>query len=217
MHSIRPITVGRVLPPIDTLISGRPSSWIGMRVDWSSTKEPVPVFLGTFSAPTPDHGREVFLFGARYDLSEALVDGQSYAPGYFVEYFVVWEMPSKQWQVHRLLQRGGDTYREDEEQSRDCVDAKSIKQLRTLCADKPPKWKRSEAHWPICDEKPMIFLGQLALPDTKVARELFTWNTNVYLFFMQRQGSIAFKVFEQASDFQTAEEHYASEDTNEKL
>ena len=56
------------------------------------------------------------------------------------------------------------------------------------------------------------FLDQLALPDTDLTRAMFTWNTNVFLFEASVGSRDTFKVVEQQSDLQTAEEHYATEE-----
>ena len=60
--------------------------------------------------------------------------------------------------------------------------------------------------------KPMTVLDQLALPDTDLTRAMFTWNTNVFLFEANVGSRDTFKVVEQQSDLQTAEEHYATEE-----
>lgn len=198
------------MPPVDSLIPARPTSWQGMRIEWSSGAAPVPVFLGKLPASDAGVGSGLYIFGARYELSDALIDGQSLGPGYFVEYFVVWEKSVREWAVHRLLQHQSVTFSEVDE-PRDYVAAKAVVDRKALCPNGPPRWKDSEAVWPTCDKKPMTFNGQLALPDTKVARDLFTWGLNIYLFSAQRGGSMFFKIVGQETDFQTAEEHYASE------
>ncbi len=198
------------MPPVDSLISARPASWQGMRIEWSSSAAPVPVFLGKLPAANAEGGGELYIFGARYELSDALIDGQLLGPGYFVEYFVVWEKSPGEWDVQRLLQHRSVTYSEIDE-PRDYVAAESVTDQEALCLNDMPRWKGSEAEWPTCDKRPMLFHGQLALPDTKVARDLFTWGVNIYLFSAQRGGSRLFKIVEQETDLQTAEEHYASE------
>ena len=184
--------------------------WQGMRIEWSSTSAPVPVFLGKLPAANAEGSGELYIFGARYELSDALIDGQSLGPGYFVEYAVVWEKSPGEWTARRLLQHQSVTFSEADE-PRDYVAAKCVTDRKALCPNGPPRWKDSEAVWPTCDKKPMTFRGQLALPDTKVARDFFTWGVNIYLFAAQRSGSSVFKIVGQEAEFQTAEEHYASE------
>ncbi len=57
----------------------------------------------------------------------------------------------------------------------------------------------------------MRFLGQLALTDSAVARNLFTWGVNAYLFSAQADDELLFQLFEQEANLQTADEHYADE------
>jgi hypothetical protein len=210
MKSVRPIAVGSVMPPISALISKKPRSWQGMPIDWSSDAAPVPVFLGKLSAVKAEGCGEVYVFGARYELADALIGGQSLGPGYFVEYFVAEERSPGEWSIHRLLQRQSVTFSEGDEPG-DFVAADSVADKKVLCLDGLPKWKGSEAVWPTYGKKPMRFYGQLTLPDTKVARELFTWGMNIYLFSTQRDDSTIFKIVAQETDFQAAAEHYASE------
>jgi hypothetical protein len=210
MHSVWPIAVGVVMPPVESLVQARPISWQGMRIEWTSRAAAVPVFLGKLPASDAEGGRELFIFGARYKLSEALIDGQSLGPGYFVEYFVVREESVGKWVVHRLLQHQSVTFCEADEPG-DYAAASLVVDRNTLCQGGPPRWKHSEAVWPTHDQKPMTFRGQLTLPDTQVARDLFTWGLNIYLFSAEPVRSIVFKIIEQETDFQTADEHYASE------
>jgi hypothetical protein len=186
-----------------------------MRIEWSSKADPVPVFLGKLPASDAQGCSGLYIFGARYELSDALIDGQSLGLGYFVEYFVIWEKSVGEWAVHRLLQHQSVTFSEVDE-PRDYVAAKVVADRKALCPNGLPRWKDSEAVWPTCDKKPMTFHGQLALPDTKVARDLFTWGLSIYLFSAQRHGSIFFKIVGQEADFQTAEEHYVSESGDSK-
>lgn len=209
MKSIRPVVVGTVVPPIASLISVRPSSWLGMRIGWTSESAPVPVFLSRLHGADVV-GAELYVFGARYELSDALIDGQSLGAGYFIEFFVVWEEAPGRWTVRRLLQHQSITFSETGE-SGDYIAAEDIRDQMLLCSRELPIWKTSEAVWPTCGDRPMKFVGQFSLPDTKVARDLFTWGENIYLFWAQTGSSVVFKIVEQEADFQTADEHYASE------
>jgi hypothetical protein len=57
----------------------------------------------------------------------------------------------------------------------------------------------------------MCFVGQVALPETKLTRALFTWGMNVYLFWKLVNGQDCFKLVEQGVGSQSAEDHYATE------
>lgn len=181
-----------------------------MRIEWSSKAAPVPVLLGKLPAHDTEDGGELYIFGIRYELSAALIDGESLSAGHFVEYVVVWRNSAGDWVRHRLLQHESVTFSEVGERD-DYVAAKVVVDRKMLCPHGPPDWKDNEAVWPTCDEKPMTFHGQLSLPDSKAARDLFTWGFSIYLFSAKHSDSIVFKIVEQEIDFQTANEHYASE------
>ena len=57
----------------------------------------------------------------------------------------------------------------------------------------------------------MVFVGQVAVPDTELTRTLFTWGESAHLFVDPHGDSYVFKVVDQDLDAQTAEEHYASD------
>jgi hypothetical protein len=118
MHTICELPTDLDLSPIQDLMVGRPNSWQGMSVEWLSEREPAPVFLGQFSIPNNNVMDYVYLFGARYNLSEALLGGQSLGAGYFVEYFVASNRSKGGWRLHRLLQRQSVTFSESDEKKK---------------------------------------------------------------------------------------------------
>jgi hypothetical protein len=210
MYSINKLPDDSMIPPIDTLLKGRPDAWQGLPIDWSCASDPVPVYLARFRTSKDLAVPNVFLFGARYNLVEALLEGESLGAGNFVEYFVVCGRPEASWSLHRLLQRQSVTFSEVDE-AKDYVPADTVTNLSNLVVHRLPCWEsESDAAWPTNHGKPMIFLGQIALPETKLTRALFTWGISVYLFWSPN-GRDSFKVITQASGVQTADEHYESE------
>lgn len=191
------------MPPISVLVRSRPASWLGQPIVWQSLEPPVPVFMDEI--PLRDGSRSAFLFGTRYDLAEALVGGQDYAPGFFAEYFVVVGNSGK-WQVHRLIQNGSVTYSNREER-KDYVPATHV----GFGSERRPKWKVSEAVWPLCDGKPMRFVGQVLLDKTKFKDQCVPTGISVYLFEADEGGEDCFKIVTQNAAAQTAEEHYRDE------
>ena len=189
----------------------RPASWQGMDVAWASDAKPVPVYLGRFPLRHLKDLDDVHLMGARYELAEALVGGDALSDGYFLEYFVA-EQRSGRWSLHRLLQSVSVTYSEGDEKA-DYVPAVDVRDPRALSLGEPPEWKVSEAVWPTSDGKPMIFLGQVELPDSELTRRLLTWGITLFLF--ANGAELEFKVVEQDTTSQTAEEHYRNEDNGE--
>lgn len=200
------------LPPIGELVRGRPTSWQGMEISWSSSADPVPLFLGRFATSERSEGVEAYLFAARYELSEARCAGESLGEGFFEEYFVVCRGRQRDWDVHRLLQRRSVTFSESEDE-KDYVPVNSLRKVRDRWASQPPKWESAEeAVWPMSHDEPMVFLGQVRLGDRESIRDSFTWGMTVYLFWARRDRG-EFKVVTQDCGAQTPKEHYASEDS----
>lgn len=181
-----------------------------MEIKWTTTTDPIPIYLGSFRCPVPGC-EDLHVFGTRHELSEALIDGESLGPGYFLEFVVTWKDKGEYWVAKRLLQHQSVTYSEARERG-DYVGASGVFGQEALCITARPVWKASEATWPTSQGKPMQFVGQISLPDTQSTRELFTWGFNVYVFCAHRDGAPVVKIVTQEASFQTAEEHYALED-----
>lgn len=181
-----------------------------MPVQWSSEEEPIPVFVARFDAPLDGLEGDLYLFGARYDTADALIDGSPVGDGHVVEYFLV-ERASAAWRSRRLLQRTSVTYSEADEHD-DYAPARQIDQAK-LSLGRPPRWEStSEAVWPNTLGNPMLFVGQIRLPENEVTRTLLTWDTTLYLFWLRIEGSDHFKLVEQNVGEQSAEDHYAQEE-----
>lgn len=201
-------------PPFSVLPTTKPVRWIIYDLEWLDDDPPVPVLLGTL--PNADGSSELLLLGARYELSRALFNGTpSGHSGHFVEYFVAEEKVPESWKVHRLLQAGSVTY-SDSDQNGDYVPARAVKDAAARSIGAVPRWKASEAQWPTFEGEPMTFHGQLSLPSSATARTLFTYGVNVYLFSAGQDETRLFKIVDQQSKFQTAEEHYAEEERRAK-
>jgi hypothetical protein len=145
-------------------------------------------------------------------LAEAEVGGRSFAPGHFVEYFVVTGRPGD-WRAARLLQRGSVTYSATEE-GQDYVDASRVRDPASHALGDPPRWAhRSEALWPTVLDRPMVFVGQIQLPQMPVTESKLTWDVTLYLFWARSEtGEDIFKLVDQRPSQQSAEEHYADEE-----
>lgn len=208
MHSLNEPAAD--LPPqIESLLPGRPASWQGMEVEWASEAKPVPVYLRRFSLQHSRVVDDVHLLGARYDLTEALVGGDAFGRGYFLEYFVA-EQTTGHWSLHRLLQSMSVTYSEGDEEE-DYLPAVDVVEPRAFSFAEPPKWKASAAVWPTSDGIPMTFLGQIEFPDIELTRRLLTWETSVFLF-ASGDTDPQFKLVEQDTTAQSAEDHYRQEE-----
>lgn len=207
MYSIGKLPEDAVVPPLDVLPRGRPTTWQGLPVTWSSQREPVPVYLARFPSADPP-ADDVFLFGMRHNLADALLEGESLGTGHFVEYIVVRADLGGGWKIHRLIQRQSVTFSEAEEK-KDYMQASTLRERSYV--NEAPRWEsEGDALWPTNNGEPMIFLGQVALPETKLTRAFFTWGMSVYLFQGRNCGGV-FKIVVQPRGEQTAEEHYESE------
>lgn len=51
-----------------------------------------------------------------------------------------------------------------------------------LCVGDRPSWVEEEPAWPSIEGKPMVFIGQIGLPENEVTRKHLTWATVVYVF-----------------------------------
>jgi hypothetical protein len=183
-----------------------------MAIEWSSKGNPSPVFLSAFATSMiATHADWVFLFGVRYDLAEVLVGGQSLGSGHFIEFIVAFRDSDGEWKIQRLLQRQSVTFSATDE-AHDYVAAASIDQPHRLSVKRSPRWKESDAVWPTDGGGPMIFIGQVVLPETELTRVLFTWGMNVYLFRSNRTSIGSVKVVIQEIEAQTAEGHYEEEE-----
>ncbi len=208
MYSIGKLPEDAVVPPVDALPRGRPTTWQGLPITWSSERDPVPVYLARFPSADPPGG-DIFLFGMRHNLADALLEGESLGTGHFVEYVVVRAEMGGGWKAHRLLQRQSVTFSEADEK-KDYIQASTLRGRRFV-VDEAPRWEsEGDAIWPTNNGEPMVFLGQVALPETKLTRAFLTWGMSVYLFQSCDSGG-GFKVVAQPRGAQTVEEHYESE------
>jgi len=212
--SVFELPEGLALPPVDELITDRPTTYLGLPVDWTRRSKPVPVFIRSFALPPEAGATQVYLFGTRHPIGDCLVGGESWGDdGHFIEYFAIDENTDGGWNVHRLRQRGHSVlYSDRNENDQDYVAAKEIDDPIGLSLDKPPAWKLWVAEWPTCEGKPMLFLGQVKPPENDVTRELLNWITTIYLFCAVTSKEMRYKIAEQDRGAQTAEEHYELEE-----
>lgn len=209
MHLLKNIPSEAEIPPIDNLLFNRPTCWSGLSIRWLTNTAPEVVFVHQFAAWGSDAPVEMFLFGARYDLSEVELEGTTLGPGHFVEYIVASRRERSEWSVCRLLQHASPTF-SDRSEKGDYIFAREMSNIAVLSVARPPSWDVSEAIWPTIGSKPMLFIGQVTLPDTPITREHLTWDVSVYLFWNRLEDTDRFKVVEQAHG-QTAEDHYTTE------
>lgn len=211
IYSIAGELVAEDFGPIDEIIVDRPETWQGLPLEWISAVRPPLVFLQRFDV-SPQMESAVYLFGVRYELSEATLEGGSLGDGFFVEYVVAQPMVGAGWKVDRLLQHASVTYADRAETS-DYVGAKTLQPSSRYSLFEPPKWEAAEeAVWPLVGTQPMHFVGQVSLPENEVTRNRFTWGVTVYLFASHGAPGARFKVVEQEQGTQSAAEHYTLEE-----
>jgi hypothetical protein len=208
MYFIKSLPPGVEIPPIEDFVCSRPTSWQGLPVKWLTNTATMPVFVHQFAVWCSGTWIEALLFGARYDLREAEVAGASLGGGHFVEYIVASRREKSEWRFCHLLQHASPTF-SDGSQKGDYVHARDVSDPGSLSAARLPQWRTSEAIWPTIDGKPMMFIGQVELPDTPITREHLTWNASLYLFWARIADVDRFKVVEQTFG-QSAEDFYAT-------
>jgi hypothetical protein len=121
------------------------------------------------------------------------------------------ERAAAAWGSRRLLQRDSVTYSEADEHD-DHVPAREIDPAK-LSLGSSPRWEsKSEGEWPTILGNPMLFVGQVALPDNDVTRTLLTWDATLYLFWLRLEGTDHFKIVEQNVLDQSGEDHYAQDE-----
>lgn len=194
------------LPPIQELISGRPTSCFGMEVSWPSMEDPTPVFVESFEL---QEGRRAYVFGARYDIAGALFDGDSLGDGHIVEYFVVTPGLGS-WRCARLMQHEDVVYSATLEPAGHVPAGEVDAPERSM--GEPPRWiSRTAAIWPTHGSEPMLFVGQAALPANNLTGTLRA-GTTIYLFRSHDGEDDFFALVDQLTSEQSAEEHYAMEE-----
>lgn len=180
---------------------------------WRSDQQPPPILIATLGVPGADQN---FLFGYRHDISDALVGGKSFGIGHFIEYAVAQKALGCLWTVHRLVQQHSVTFTATMEAG-DRVAASEVEDVDSHCLGELPRWRWSEANWPIHHNRPMTFVAQFDLPDSQVTRTLLAANVRVFLFTAPENGQPIFKIVEEDMKTQSAGEHYALEDSIDRL
>jgi hypothetical protein len=209
MQSLLDIPTSTELPPIERLAPSRPHLWIGREITWSSDALPPAVLIAILDVPGAG---ECLLFGFKHDLADALVGGKSFGHGHFIEYVIAQKEHGATWTVHRLVQQRSVTYTTSME-AKDYVDASKVKDVGAHCLGEQPRWRWNDANWPTHDGQPMTFVAQFDLPDCELTRKLLTVDVRVLLFMSIVQGHAVFKIMEEQIKTQSAEEHYALEDS----
>ena len=187
-----------------------PVRWQGMPVSWEDGYMPIPVFIGQ-AVVSDDHN--VYLFGARWETSQATIKGRSLPEGFFLEYYVV-DYLSSGWTSQRLRQARGPVFGPAEERD----DWRSVPDLSSdtvssLSLDAAPVWADLvSAQWPTNGDRPMRFVRQFELSENETTRTLLTRDQWVYLFVdPESSADPVYKVVTQDTDGQSIEDHYAQE------
>jgi len=165
------------------------------------------IFIAEFQCSYRTVKSPLFLFGARYEWSRYRSPvAEQFVDGYFIVFVVLFEANNGDWCVARLAQDKGIVFQEEDCAVQEFLPAsdvlKSVPKTYTR-----PEWVVSEAYWPMHDGRTMEFLGQVTLRESPITRQLLTWNTNVYLFGVNRPNGPTFKIMTQQSDLQSLEDY----------
>lgn len=204
--SLEPVSDLQSLPWDCVRAVGLPTTSFGKPVEWEAGYEPQPVFIGRCAVPACG---ELLVFGVRYDFEWRTLPEPG--KGYFVRYIVV-QQTAEGPVAHVLGQKLSTTYQSLEE-TRDSVFASDLKKkdLPALCLAEAPNWKAGSAQWPLLSGTPMHFVTQFALKESDLTRRWLTFNESVFLFWREHEGRPVFKITDQETRFQSAEDHYRAE------
>lgn len=156
-------------------------------------------------APAWLRDRTVYLFAARESFG---------AVGYRMHYHVV-DVARRTGTAttHHLAQRGGGvTYcAKDDPGAREQVDAMQPEDY--VCLGRRPRWRRSEAQWPLHHGERMTFLAQVYLPRNAVTESLATWGNMLFLFAARGPDApVSYSISVTTPSAPSVEQHYLAEE-----
>lgn len=99
MLTVHELDKGFVPPDIEGLVAERPRLLFSEPVTRVDTSQPKPVLISHLEMP---NGREVLLYGARYEAAGEVFAGIPFESGHFIEYFVAYQ--NKSLRIERLIQ-----------------------------------------------------------------------------------------------------------------
>jgi hypothetical protein len=187
-----------------------PKSWQGLSIDWKTDSHVIPVFIAQFEIP--GLRADVYVYGARFETSNAMLNDKELPPGFFIEYKVVEIEEPDHIEIMHLSQHRGITYN-DHGSKNDHVPASEVNwsDALKLSFNSPPRWKVEDAHWPTHKGNLMEFVGQVDLIENEVTKKLLTWNKRIFLFRAKLSEKATYKIITQDLDYQSSEDHYLIE------
>ena len=193
--------------PLD--VHGTPVSW---PLAWPEGLE-AGVFLGALRVDETalervglnPHRIELEVFGARRPLA-------SPSASWRAEYLVLERATSDAPRAHHLAQHNHSIFYKAADDPCTSEAADMLKKDNMPCASRRPRWKLSEASWPVFEGNPSLFLGQLYVPETPTTKERFGWDEAVFVFGSLVAGVLRLQIYSEDMSAQTAEDHYRLEE-----
>ncbi len=198
------------VPNPSALVTTRPEAWAGFAIDWKVSVPPEIVYIGSFEGHDPLEALIVHVYGSRFERTDCVVKGLPDSDGFFIEFYVLWKQRGADWQLQRLLQRGTETHCAVFEPD-DVVSPSYALRRNPHKRRRKPQWVASEGRWPTLNRVPMLFLGQVLLPENEVTRHFFSWAESIFVFFSEGKNGVDFKITTQDVGVQSLEEHYDKE------
>lgn len=192
--------------------------WGDGKYEWKKDAGIGPVYIRKFGPlASVQHSVpkcEVWLFGFRFNFRDAKIEPHRANSGYYVDYCTVIRSNGILDRVLYLGQRRSVEYTHKDCNERALVVSNmKKKEYSTLPRiGSAPVWKKANMGWPITEGRPMVFIGQVTLPENDVTSQYLTCFKSIFVFLAQEDGEYIAKIVTQQADQQTAEEHYALEE-----
>ena len=176
-----------------------PKEVFGRTVEWECAYRPNSIFMVKFRLDQSF----IYLFGSRLDLCMSTIG----FAGWINVFTVVGDRLKA---THELASGRSPVYVETGQEGAWVWAAAQKKRLAASTLYTLPQWKWSDAQWPTCKNEPMLFLGQVSLPEEPEPCSLGNGRT-FYLFVAATGDDADFAITEQENTFQSADDHYQKE------
>ena len=204
------IKTGNGKSSIGDLLGVLPDAIGGMNVEWIKREPPGLHELGQLESG------EIHLrvFGVKYLRQNFLLEGMASRTGYIANVFCLMEIDGRVQYSCVLDQRKNSVYSPEHACSEGSVGVSKVKPISDYCLEEPPRWKSSEAEWPLYEGRPMSFLGQIDVPSS-LKNELIPFAGHSLFFFLSFDQK-TIKATRQELKLQTLRGHYAQEQKRAK-
>lgn len=155
---------------------------------------------------------ELYIFAGRGTVPPDLVPPHLRGENDWVaEYEVLLHDVSRDaWTAHHLIQDKGVVYHvAGTTAERASVDMLAQSAFRVM--QRKPRWRASEATWPMLNGRHMVFIAQWVVPENQLTKGTFAGEA-IFLFADRAGGALEIKIWTTDVRVQTAEDHYRAEE-----